>query len=117
MNTLLTKEQQTVILYNAALASGMDGHVQTKGNSAAEKIMVMFGDKANTPRKLSFLYLECVDACFYCQGDKACCTFTAKWCEGAKDLDHLQDAVELIKKMLKNMQKLIDEQKTKEGTK
>ena len=69
----------------------------------------MFGGKKNTPRKMSFLYCDAVDACFYFCNDKACCTFTARWFAGAKDLDHLQAAGALIKAMLHNMQTLADE--------
>lgn len=106
---MLTKEQQTILLHDAARLSNMDGHVQTRGCTAAEKVMQMFGGNKNTPRKMSYLYCDAVDACFYFFDDKACCTFTARWFVGAKDLDRLQDAGALIKTMLHNMQTLADE--------
>ncbi len=106
---MLTKEQQAILLHDAARLSNMDGHVQTRGCTAAEKVMQMFGGNKNTPRKMSYLYCDAVDACFYFCNDKACCTFTARWFDGAKDLDHLKDAGALIKTMLHNMQTLADE--------
>jgi hypothetical protein len=70
--------------------------------------MQMFGGKKNTPRKMSYLYCDSVDACFYFQGDMACCTLTARWFTGAKDIIRLNDVGVLISKMLENMQGLAD---------
>lgn len=105
---ILTKEQQEILLHDAAKISGMEGHVQTAGCTAAERVMQMFGGKRNAPRKMSYLYCDSVDACFYYHNDKACCTFTARWFAGAKDLSKLADAGALISKMLDNMQGLGD---------
>lgn len=105
---MLTKEQQEILLHDAARISGMDGHVQSSGCTAAERVMQMFGGNRNTPRKMSYLYCDSVDACFYYCNDKACCTFTARWFSGAKDLERLGDSGTLIKKMLDNMQGLAD---------
>lgn len=101
---MLTDEQQATILHDAATAIGMGGHVQTGGNTAAERVMQMFGGKRNTPRKMSYLYCDSVDACFYFQNDIAYCTFTAKWHAGARDLDRLQPAASYIKDMLGEVQ-------------
>lgn len=105
---ILTKEQQEVLLHDAARISGMDGHVQTAGATAAERVMQMFGGGKKTPRKTSYLYCDSVDACFYFQNDKAFCTFTARWMAGANDLSKLNDAGALISKMLDNMHGLAD---------
>jgi len=87
----------------------MGDHVTRFGDSAAERVMRMFGGRKNTPRKNSYLYCDAVDACFYFWNDKACCAFAARWFNGAKDLDRLQDAGTLIKTMLYNMQTLADD--------
>lgn len=105
---MLTKEQQTILLQDAASLSNMGDHVRSFGDTPAERVMKMLGGQKNTPRKMSYLYCDAVDACFYFSDDKAYCTFTARWFDGAKDLDHLQDAGALIKTMLHNMQMLAD---------
>ena len=114
---MLTKKQQTEILHDAARMSNMDGHVYD-GNpyTCAEKAMVMFGAARNTPRKNSYLYCDSVDACFYFCRDIANVTFTARWRAGCKDLDTVKtQAMDLIKTMLQNMQKLADEIMEKEN--
>lgn len=103
-----TMEQQTQMLHDAARDSHMDGHVQQTGNTAAEQVMQIFGGRKDTPRKMSYLYCDSVDCCFYFQGNKACCTFTAKWYVKSKDLSKLDEAGELIKIMLTNMQRIAD---------
>ena len=86
-----TKDQQIVMLHDAARASGMDGHI------------------VNTPRKNSYLYLDSVDACFFYSNIGApTVTLTARWSCGAKDLDRLADAAELIKTMLQNMKAQVE---------
>ena len=107
---MLTKEQQAILLHDAARISGMDGHVQPCGDTAAEKIMQWFGGTKTTPRKTSYLYLDSVDACFYYCNDRACVTFTARWFVGAKDLEgeKLLKAATFIQRMLENMQGLAD---------
>ena len=100
-----TKEQQAIMLHDAARASHMDGHVTTsRPYTMAEKAMAHFGGKPGTPRKKSFLYLDAVDACFfYDDNGKAVVTCTARWSAGAADLDKMANAAELIKTMLQNM--------------
>lgn len=107
---MLTKDQQAVLLHDAARCAGMDGHVKTCGSTAAEKIMRMFGGRQNTPRKTSYLYMDSVDACFFYQNDKACVTMSARWFAGAKDLEggKLDEAGRLIRIMLEKMQELAD---------
>ena len=106
----LTKEQQAILLHDAAILSGMNGHVQTSGDTAAERAMRMFGGRKDAPRKMSYLYCSSVDACFYYNNDRACVTFTAQWFVGAKDLEgaKLVNAVSYIRNMLDNMQSLAD---------
>lgn len=54
--------------------------------------------------KNSYLYCDSVDACFFYGPTGApTVTFTARWTYGAKDLDRLGEAAELIKTMLYNM--------------
>lgn len=104
----LSIEQQKILLHDAAVMSNMDSHVQTEGYTAAEKIMQFFGGQKNTPRKMSYLYCDSVDACFYFTNNKACVTFTARWFSGAKDLEKLGEASKHIGLMLENMQSLAD---------
>lgn len=112
----LTKEQQENLLHEAARKSDVGGHVQSMGCTAAERVMQMFGGKQNTPRTMSYLYCDSVDACFYYQNDKACCVFTAKWLVGTKDLARLDEAGKLISTMLNNMQDVADEALREEQT-
>lgn len=105
---MLTEEQQTAFLHDAACLSNMNGHIQTDGSTAAERVMQMFGGKRNTPRKMSYLFCDAVDACFYYSHDKACCTFTARWFADSADLGKLGAAGEQVKAMLSNMQALVD---------
>lgn len=101
-----TKDQQIVMLHDAARASGMDGHIVSEPppGTMAERVMTWFGGRKNTPRKNSYLYLDSVDACFfYSNLGTPTVTLTARWSCGAKDLDRLADAAELIKTMLQNM--------------
>lgn len=105
---MLTVEQQTAFLHDAAQLSQMNGHVQTSGNTAAERIMQMFGGKRRTPRKMSYLYCDAVDACFYYYNDRACCTFTARWFAGSKDFERLGAAGKQVETMLDYMQKFAD---------
>lgn len=73
-------------------------------DTMAERVMTWFGGRKNTPRKNSYLYLDSVDACFfYSNFGTPTVTLTARWSCGAKDLDRLADAAELIKTMLQNM--------------
>lgn len=106
---MLTREQQGVLLHAAARLSHMDGHVRDTGVTAAERVMQMFGGKRNTPRKVSYLYCDAVDACFFYQNDEACCTFTARWFAGARDLTMLGTVGALVETMLGNMQRLAEE--------
>ena len=102
----LTKDQQIIMLCDAARASGMDGHIVSEPppSTMAERVMTWFGGRKNTPRKNSYLYLDSVDACFfYSNFGTPTVTLTARWSCGAKDLDRLADAAELIKTMLQNM--------------
>lgn len=103
---MFTKEQQKTMLHRAARSSNMDGHiVATPPATMAEHAMTRFGGKASTPRKNSYLYCDSVDACFFYGPTGApTVTFTARWTYGAKDLDRLGEAAELIKNMLHNMQ-------------
>ena len=92
-----TKDQQIVMLHDAARASGMDGHIVSEPppGTMAERVMTWFGGRKNTPRKNSYLYLDSVDACFFYSDIGApTVTLTARWSCGAKDL---------IKTMLQNM--------------
>lgn len=102
---MFTKEQQISMLQRAARASGMDGHiVTTPPATMAERAMTWFGGKKNTPRKNSYLYCDSVDSCFfYGPTDALTVTFTARWTYGAKDLDRLGEAANLIRTMLHNM--------------
>lgn len=102
---MFTKEQQISMLQRAARASGMDGHiVATPPATMAERAMTYFGGKKNPPRKNSYLYCDSVDACFfYGPTDAPTVTFTARWTYGAKDLDRLSEAANLIRTMLHNM--------------
>lgn len=102
---MFTKEQQISMLQRAARASNMDGHiVATPPATMAERAMTWFGGKKNTPRKNSYLYCDSVDACFfYGPTDAPTVTFTARWVYGAKDLDRLSEAANLIRTMLHNM--------------
>lgn len=63
----LTKDQQIVMLHDAARASSMDGHIVSEPppSTMAERVMTWFGGRKNTPRKNSYLYLDSVDACFF----------------------------------------------------
>lgn len=108
---MLTKTQQTRILHDAARMSSMDGHIYDgPPSTCAEKAMVMFGAPKNTPRKNSYLYCNSVDACFYFDRDIACMTITAKLTVGCVDIDALKStAMDMVKTMLHNMQKLADE--------
>ena len=83
-----TKDQQIVMLHDAARASGMDGHIVSEPppGTMAERVMTWFGGRKNT----SDIGAPTV-------------TLTARWSCGAKDLDRLADAAELIKTMLQNM--------------
>ena len=101
---------QGILLHDAARLCGMDGHIQTVGNTAAEKVMLYFGGKKNTPRKMSYLYCDSVDACFYFSNDKPCCVLTARWFAGAADLTEskMVTAVAYIRNMLTKMQELTD---------
>ena len=103
-------DDQAILLHDAARLCGMDGHIQTVGSTAAEKIMLYFGGKKNTPRKMSYLYCDSVDACFYFSNNKPCCVITARWFAGAKDLtdDKMLTAVSQIRDMLTKMQELTD---------
>ena len=95
-----------VMLHDAARASGMDGHIVSEPppGTMAERVMTWFGGRKNTPRKNSYLYLDSVDACFfYSNFGTPTVTLTARWSCGAKDLDRLADAAELIKTMLRAM--------------
>lgn len=102
---MFTKEQQESMLHRAARSSNMDGHiVATPPATMAERAMTRFGGKASTPRKNSYLYCDSVDACFfYGPTDAPTVTFTVRWTYGAKDLDRLGEAANLIKTMLHNM--------------
>lgn len=55
-----TKDQQIVMLHDAARASGMDGHIVSEPppGTMAERVMTWFGGRKNTPRKNSYLYLD-----------------------------------------------------------
>lgn len=108
---MLTKAQQAKILHDAARMSNMDGHVYDgPPSTCAEKAMVMFGTPKNTPRKNSYLYCNSVDACFYFERDIARMTITAKLTVGCVDIDTLKStALDMVKTMLQNMQKLADE--------
>lgn len=105
---MMKSEQQTALLHEAARLSGMDGHVQNVGCTAAERVMQMFGGNRYTPRKMSYLYCDSVDACFYYNGNRACVVFTARWFQGSKDFERLQAAGVLMRTMLDNMQMLAD---------
>lgn len=90
-----TKDQQIVMLHDAARASGMDDHIVSEPppGTMAERVMTWFGGRKNTPRKNSYLYLDSVDACFfYSNIGVPTVTLTARWSCGAKDLDRLADA-------------------------
>lgn len=102
---MFTKEQQKSMLHRAARSSNMDGHiVTTPPATMAERAMTRFGGKASTPRKNSYLYCDSVDVCFfYGPTDAPTVTSTARWTYGAKDLDRLSEAANLIKTMLYNM--------------
>lgn len=102
---MFTKEQQISMLQRAARASNMDGHITAAPpTTMAERGMTYFGGRKNTPRKNSYLYCDSVDACFfYGPTDAPTVTFTARWTYGAKDLDRLGEAANLIKTMLHNM--------------
>lgn len=100
-----TKDQQIVMLHDAARASGMDGHIVSEPppGTMAERVMTCSA-AARTPPKNSYLYLDSVDACFfYSNFGTPTVTLTARWSCGAKDLDRLADAAELIKTMLRAM--------------
>ena len=87
-----TKDQQIVMLHDAARASGMDGHIVSEPppGTMAERVMTWFGGRKNTPRKNSYLYLDSVDACFF-------------YSNFGTPTDRLADAAELIKTMLRAM--------------
>ena len=59
----LTKDQQIIMLCDAARASSMDGHIVSEPppSTMAERVMTWFGGRKNTPRKNSYLYLDSVD--------------------------------------------------------
>ena len=61
----LTKDQQIIMLCDAARASSMDGHIVSEPppSTMAERVMTWLGGRKNTPRKNSYLYLDSVDAC------------------------------------------------------
>lgn len=108
---MLTKEQQRILLQDAARLSGLDSNVRDGSlQTLAEEAMVALGGSKKTPRKNSYLWCDSVDACFYYQQDKACVTFTAKWYPGSKDLDEakMQNAIGHIKAMLDNMEMLAE---------
>ncbi len=102
---IFTREQQTVMLHDAARAANMDGHVTSAPPATmAERAMTWWGGRKNTPRKNSYLYCDSVDACFFYTVDGTpTVTITARWTCGAKDLDHMADAAALIKTMLQAM--------------
>ena len=56
----LTKDQQIIMLCDAARASSMDGHIVSEPppSTMAERVMTWFGGRKNTPRKNSYLYLD-----------------------------------------------------------
>ena len=67
---IFTREQQTVMLHDAARAANMDGHVtSTPPSTMAERAMTWWGGRKNTPRKNSYLYCDSVDACFFYTAD------------------------------------------------
>ena len=112
---MLNNDTKAEILHDAAQACGFNGHTQTTGNTAAEKVMCMLGAHRATPRKMSYLRMDSVDACFYIQGKDACCTFAAKWFDGSKDLDKMAQAGEIIKRMLHEIQQRVDKAEQEEN--
>lgn len=109
---MISKEKQAQLLHDAAVMSGLDGHVRTTGSTAAEKIMQMLGGSKNTPRKMSYLFCDSVDACFYYSSKEACVAFAARWYAGSKDLEgeRPNKTAKIIRTMLRNMQALIDKE-------
>ena len=108
---MLSEKQKSDLLHDAARLTGLDSHIfNGKPQTAAEFLMVRTGGLKDEPRKNSYLFCDTIDACFYYRGTRACCTFTAKWCEGAKDLEptRISRAMQIVSDMLKNMQELIN---------
>jgi len=109
---MLTVEQKANLLHDAARLTGLDSHIYDgKPQTAAEHLMVRTGGLKDEPRKNSYLFCDTVDACFYYNGKRACCTFTARWFAGAADLEPVKiaKAMQIVSDMLENMQRLADE--------
>jgi hypothetical protein len=105
----LTIEQERDALYNAARKTGMDAHIEymerkSDAHTYAEKLMLNAYRKG-MPYKSSYLYCDTVDACFYFDHDgRACVSFSAQWCNGAKDLGKpIREAFGYIQNMLDAM--------------
>lgn len=105
----LTIDQEREALYHAARRVGLDTHItymDRKGDAHtyAEKLMLNSYRKG-MPYKVSYLWCESLDACFFFNHDgRACVSVSAMWCSGAKDLGKpLSSAIQNIQKMLDAM--------------
>lgn len=101
---MFTKEQQKSMLHRAGIRHGRSYRQRAASRHNGRTSYDLVRRPQEHPRKNSYLYLDSVDACFfYSNFGTPTVTLTARWSCGAKDLDRLADAAELIKTMLRAM--------------
>ena len=105
-------EKSADCIRRACEACGIDGHVvwfsnQIKPNSPDQKIAASTLNRNNFPAKVSFMYCDGLDMCFfYGPGGKAYCSYSGLTSAGSEDIrSNLVMAFKTAEKILDYMEK------------
>ena len=117
----LKREKQTEHIETACREAGIGAHVMNFGkghfeaHTEAQKIMMeQFASGKVVPAKISFMYCDELDMCFfYAANGKACCSYSGIAKAGSDDVEHnIPMAFKTAKTILDRMQELSDKDRT-----